>query len=104
MASMPNIRPLSPELALKASDELNEIPDRIQADLDALRTWLRQSPHISACTDDQFLVAFFRGYKHRIEVVKEKLDLFYTVRSALPEFIRHRDPFEAKTRDIIKLG
>jgi hypothetical protein len=101
---MPEIRPLSKELAKRAADELNESPNRIQADLDALRTWLRQSPHISACTDDQFLVAFLRGCEHRMELVKEKLDLFYTVRSALPQLIRNRDPFEAKTLEILRLG
>jgi hypothetical protein len=101
---MPNIRPLCKELTQKAADELNEIPDRIQADLDALRTWLGQSPHISACMDDQFLVAFLRGCEHRMELVKEKLDLFYTVRTALPQLVRNRDPFEAKTREILGLG
>jgi hypothetical protein len=101
---MPDIRPLSQELSKKAADELNETPDRLQANLDTLRTWLRQSPHISACTDDQFLVTFLRGYKHRIELVKEKLDLFYTIRSALPQLVQNRDPFEAKTREILRLG
>lgn len=58
---MPNIRPLSKELQLKAESELNEIPDRIEADLEIFRTWIKKSPHLNArLDDDQFLIVFLR--------------------------------------------
>ncbi|XP_058464609.1 retinol-binding protein pinta-like [Malaya genurostris] len=101
---MPNIRPLSPELAKKAREELNEVPERIDSDLAALRTWLAKSPHIKSRDDDQFLVTFLRGGKYSLERAKEKLDMFYTVRSALPEMLKNRDPFEENMAAILRSG
>ncbi|GAB0090859.1 hypothetical protein DMENIID0001_056270 [Sergentomyia squamirostris] len=53
---MANIRPLSEHLALKAQTELNEVPEKIEEDLNVLKTWIGKQPHLRARTDDQFLV------------------------------------------------
>lgn len=58
-----NVRPLTSELAILAADELNETPVRLQSDLNALKEWIKQSPHLIVRTDDQFLVTFLRGCK-----------------------------------------
>jgi hypothetical protein len=102
--TMPEIRPLSTSLAKKAVVELNESPERMEADLQAIREWLKKCPHIKSRTDDQFLVAFLRGCKYSLEKVKEKLDMYYTVRTAIPELMANRDPLDARTLSIIKLG
>lgn len=60
---MPNIRPLSDALAKRAVEELNEVPERIQTDLEAFRQWILKSPHLKARTDDQFLIVFLRYHK-----------------------------------------
>ncbi|XP_055530861.1 alpha-tocopherol transfer protein-like [Wyeomyia smithii] len=101
---MPNIRPLCPELAKKAREELNEIPERIDEDLAALRAWLAKSPHIKARDEDQFLLTFLRGGKHSLERAKEKLDMYYTVRTALPELMKNRDPFDEKMAELLRQG
>ncbi|XP_063702308.1 LOW QUALITY PROTEIN: alpha-tocopherol transfer protein-like [Culicoides brevitarsis] len=101
---MLNIRPLPPGLAKKAVEELNEDPSRIPKDLEAIRQWLAKSPHIKARTDDQFLLAFLRGCKYSLERVKEKLDLFYSIRRAIPEVFAEREPSSARMREIMKLG
>uniref|UniRef100_A0A1B0DFH3 CRAL-TRIO domain-containing protein n=1 Tax=Phlebotomus papatasi TaxID=29031 RepID=A0A1B0DFH3_PHLPP len=101
---MPNIRPISSDLAKVAKEELNEVPERISDDLEALREWIRKQPHLRARTDDQFLVTFFRGCKWSLERTKQKLDTFYTVRTALPDLISHRDPLEKRTLDVIRMG
>ncbi|XP_053684682.1 alpha-tocopherol transfer protein-like [Sabethes cyaneus] len=101
---MPNIRPLCSELEKKARDELNEIPERIDEDLAALRAWLAKSPHIKARDDDQFLLTFLRGAKHSLERAKEKLDMYYTVRTALPELLKNRDPFDEKMACLLRSG
>ncbi|XP_053684681.1 retinol-binding protein pinta-like [Sabethes cyaneus] len=101
---MPDIRPICPELARKARDELHEVPERLDDDIAALRAWLAKCPHIKSRTDDQFLVTFLRGSKYSLERAKEKLDLYYSVRSALPELMRNRDPFEPKMATLMRLG
>jgi hypothetical protein len=101
---MPNIRPLSTALAEIAANELNEVSERIDADLAGIREWLLKTPHIYARTDDQFLVAFLRGCKYSVEKVKEKLDLHYTVRQIVPELVKHRDPYDPMTAGLLNLG
>ena len=101
---MPEIRTLSISLAKLAADELNENPERTQSDIDGLRNWINQSPHLNSRTDDQFLVAFLRGCKFSLEKAKQKLDLFYTVRTHAPELIRNRDPMNNHVIEMIRLG
>ncbi|XP_064076633.1 uncharacterized protein LOC135194772 [Vanessa tameamea] len=88
-----NIRPLSPELAEKARLELNEDPNRIASDLQHIKDWLSKQPHLRACTDDQWLVAFLRGCKYSLERTKEKLDLYYSLYGLAPEIytVQHND-------------
>lgn len=87
---MSNIRVLSPELAKIAINELNEKPDKVQSEIDSLKEWIRKTPHLNARTDDQFLLTFLRGCKHSIEKTKQKLDLFYTSRTFMPELMLNR--------------
>lgn len=101
---MPEIRTLTIGLAKLAADELNEEPERIQSDIDALRSWITRTPHLKSRTDDQFLVAFLRGCKYSLEKAKQKLDLFYTVRTHAPELIKNRDPMDDHSLGMIRLG
>ncbi|GAB0099040.1 alpha-tocopherol transfer protein-like [Sergentomyia squamirostris] len=101
---MANIRPLSVELAKLAREELNEVPESVQQDLEALREWIRKQLHLRCRTDDQFLVTFLRGCKWSLERTKQKLDTFYTVRTSLPDLIAHRDPTDKRTLEVIRMG
>lgn len=101
---MVNIRPLDPELQKKAINELNEDPERIQKDLDALKEWIKKSPHIKCRDDDQFLVNFLRGCKYSLERVKQKFDLYHTLKTHVPELTRNRDPTNEKVLSAIRQG
>ncbi|XP_037042023.1 alpha-tocopherol transfer protein-like [Bradysia coprophila] len=98
------IRQLSSELANVAKTELNENPAKIAEDIEYLRKWLQMQPHIISRTDDQFLVSFLRGCKYSYEKSKEKLDMYFTVRSAIPEFFYDRDPTYANLTEAIRRG
>ena len=100
----PDIRPLSKDLAIKAQQELNENPNRIVDDLAAIKSWLSKQDYINARTDDQFLIAFLRGCKYSLERAKEKIDTYYTVRTAIPEFFLQRDPTSTKLQEVMTLG
>lgn len=101
---MLNVRKLSDELQKVACDELNEVPDRMQADVDALRSWLQQATHIKSRDDDQFLVTFLRGCKYSLEKAKKKIEMYYTARTITPEFFANRDPTDKFLGEIIDLG
>lgn len=98
------MRPLSPELAEKAQRELNELPSRLADDVQALKEWIAKQPHLNARTDDQFLVSFLRGAKHSLERAKEKLDLFYTIRTSMPGIWTNEDPTSARNLELIRMG
>ncbi|XP_026326255.1 alpha-tocopherol transfer protein-like [Hyposmocoma kahamanoa] len=97
------VRPVPPILAEKAKNELNEDPNRLKNDLQSLKDWIAKQPHLRARTDDQWLLAFLRGCKFSLERTKEKIDLYYSCRSAAPDFyrIKHTDP---KFNEILELG
>ncbi|XP_013200524.2 uncharacterized protein LOC106143093 [Amyelois transitella] len=97
------IRALSPELAEKARIELNEDPKKVKDDIQHLKEWCAKQPHLRARIDDQWLLVFLRGCKFSLERAKKKIDLYYTFRSAAPEFfvIKHNHP---KFLEVLNLG
>ncbi|XP_030565682.1 alpha-tocopherol transfer protein-like [Drosophila novamexicana] len=101
---MPQIRPLSASLQRTAIEELNEVPERLDADIAALRTWIEQQPHMRARRDDQFLVAFLRGCKFSLEKAKSKLDRYYTLRTQFPDFYTIRDVDSERIHELLRLG
>jgi len=99
-----SIRPLNSSLQAIAKDQLFEEPDKIQESLEILKEWIKKSPHLRVRTNDQFLIVFLRGCKYSMERAKQKLDMFYTTRTHIPELFRNRDPLNPITLNIIKLG
>lgn len=101
---MYKLRPLSEHLQRVAIEELNEDPKRIESDIEALKTWIEQQPHLRARTDEQFLLAFLRGCKFSLEKAKSKIDKFYMFKSKYPELFTLSDFDDPKIGEIIKLG
>ncbi|KAH8238835.1 hypothetical protein KR038_004224, partial [Drosophila bunnanda] len=103
--AMSSVRPLKPALQAIAIKELNEVPSRVPQDIEALKDWVLKQPHLQACTDDQFLLAFLRGTKFSLERAKEKFDRFYSLQSSIPEVFNERrlatDPL---VLDILRMG
>lgn len=99
-----DIRPLDPSLEKVAREELNEDPAKMEECVASLRDWIEKSPHLRARTDDQFLVTFLRATKYSLEKAKHKIDMFYTLRTHIPELMLDRDPYDEKLHGIIKLG
>jgi len=85
---------LSPEeLVMEAKKEVGEDETRLQEDLQALRSWLKKSPHLKeARQDDAKLLQFLRGCKFSLERTKEKLDLYNSCRASLPDWFEPWDP------------
>lgn len=101
---MSAVRPLNSSLQAVAREQLHEEPDALRENLDIFKEWIKKSAHLRTRTDDQFLIAFLRGCKYSLEMSKKKLDMFYTLRTHIPEMISDRDPLNEKLQQIIKLG
>lgn len=55
------------------------------------------------CTDDQRLKTFLRGCKFSLEKVKKKLDMYYTMRNAVPEFFANRDVSKPELKSLFDI-
>lgn len=125
-----SIRPLSPELQEIAISQLNEDPKRIEADIAAIKEWLKKQPHLKCrqgklnnlyvainknfkkltsvfiiiSLDDQYLLTYLRGCKFSLERVKEKIDNYLTFKTLLPEFFQDRDLLKPELKEILDLG
>lgn len=95
---------MSPDLQEKARKELGEDPDRRKEDIEAIRKWLKKQPHINARLDDWNILRFLRGCKFSLERTKEKMDMFYTCKTAVPEWFVNRDPDIPKMRELLEMG
>jgi hypothetical protein len=85
---MLDIRPLNEELQRVAREQLNEIPEEIENTMVRFKEWIRKAPHLKARVNDQFLIAFLRTSKYDLEKAQKHLDIFYTLRSKIPELMR----------------
>ncbi|XP_047544420.1 clavesin-2-like [Vanessa atalanta] len=97
------VRPLPPALAEKARLELNENPKVLEESIRHLKQWISTQPHLRVRTDDQWLAAFLRGCKFRLDQTKIKLDLYFSIRSTAP-YLYSVKYYEPKVMDIINTG
>jgi len=95
---------LSEELLEKAKKELNEDPARREDDIEALRQWMLKQRYINGRTDDVFLLKFLRNCKFSIERAKEKIDNYYTMKTAIPEWYSGTDINDPMLLDVLRAG
>ena len=124
---------LSPEILERAAKDLNEDAHLRNQSVTALREWLKKQPHLSSIptgeekfklfpqrrsfssndvalglinlsVDSIFLLNYLRGCKYSLEKAKQKIDLAFTLRNALPEFFSGWDPMQPEMQEALKLG
>ncbi len=54
--------------------------------------------------DDKHILSFLRGCKFSLERTKEKFDMYYSVRSACPEWFTDWDPADPMVREFLDVG
>lgn len=97
---MTNLKTLPEELQKVAENDLNEVTNRMAKDLEALRIWIEQQPHLNARLDEQFLIQYLRGCKYNFDKATKKIDLFFTLKSKYPEFANVTDVNDKKFKEI----
>ncbi|CAG9559146.1 unnamed protein product [Danaus chrysippus] len=92
----------SGELSKKIREELKEDPATRDRDLAAIKDWLRKQPHLPDEWEDMPLLTFLRGSSFSLEKCKRKLDMYFTMRAACPEFFTNRDATSPALREVLK--
>ncbi|XP_066591221.1 alpha-tocopherol transfer protein-like [Prorops nasuta] len=102
MAKMLLIQP-NEEMSKQIRVELNENIATRDKDLEMIKEWLAKQPHLPPYDDDARLMTFLRGCKFSLEKCKRKLDMYFTMRNAVPEFFANRDITRPELRDVANL-
>ncbi|KAF5293981.1 hypothetical protein FQR65_LT10952 [Abscondita terminalis] len=100
--TMSKISELPNEIHIMAKNELNAVPEQVEQDISYIREWLLKQPHINARTDDHSILIFLRACKFSLEKTKNKLELFYTVKTAFSDTFANRDPLDYKIEYFFK--
>ncbi|CAB3245876.1 unnamed protein product [Arctia plantaginis] len=83
---------------------LKEDPTLIKKDLAIIKDWLKKQPHLPNEWEDTCLISFLRGCDFSIERCKRKLDMYFTVRAACPEFFTNRDITRPELMELMNKG
>uniref|UniRef100_A0A2S2NXC1 Clavesin-2 n=1 Tax=Schizaphis graminum TaxID=13262 RepID=A0A2S2NXC1_SCHGA len=84
--------------------ELNEDVSTREKDLEHIKEWLRLQPHLPQFQDDARIMTFLRGCKFSLEKTKRKLDMYFTMRAAVPEFFSKRDPTLPEIKEVMRVA
>ncbi|XP_050353390.1 alpha-tocopherol transfer protein-like [Nymphalis io] len=90
------------ELSKEIRIELKEDITTRDRDLAAIKEWLRKEPHLPNEWEDNPLMTFLRGSSFSLEKCKRKLDMYFTMRAACPEFFTNRDASSPALKEILK--
>ncbi|CAH0388172.1 unnamed protein product [Bemisia tabaci] len=95
----------TPEMQTRIRVELNEDVSTRQKDLEHIKEWLDRQPHLPSSHDydDGRIMTFLRGCKFSLEKTKRKLDMYFTMRTAVPEFFGNRDPEKDEIKEVMKI-
>ncbi|XP_015592932.1 alpha-tocopherol transfer protein-like [Cephus cinctus] len=91
------------EMSQQIRIELNEDPATRDRDLEIIKEWLSKQSHLPPFDDDQRLTTFLRGCKFSLEKCKKKLDMYFTMRAAVPEFFSNRDITRPELKEITSI-
>ncbi|XP_063235065.1 alpha-tocopherol transfer protein-like [Bacillus rossius redtenbacheri] len=87
----------SPATQRRMRQQVSSEPQGVAEDILHLSAWLARQPHLPP-VDDLLLDRFLYNCKYSLSRCKSVLDMYYTVRTAVPEFFKHRDATEDSIR------
>ncbi|KAG5880151.1 hypothetical protein JTB14_003575 [Gonioctena quinquepunctata] len=93
-----------PELQIEIRKELNEDVNTRDSDVDHMKEWLLKQPHLPDTWDEHRILTFLRGCKFSLEKCKRKLDMYFTMRTAVPEIFTNRDITRPELKLVVDLG
>jgi len=93
------------ELQTIAREVFKETPEKMAEDIEEMREFIKSTPHLkNVRKDDFFLQMFLRGCNYNLALSKEKLDMYFTVRSLLPAWFDNWNPEQEQLNNIFSAG
>lgn len=87
---------------VRAATGVNE--NRIKEAVNILKNWVKLQPHLPHDYDEGRLERRYMWCKASMERTKSSLDMYYTLRNAVPDILSNRDPFSPWFSQITSLS
>ncbi|KAH0815866.1 hypothetical protein MTP99_017921 [Tenebrio molitor] len=76
----------------KTYEEFNKTQESVSEDVQIIRKWLQTQPHLPEIMNDIAISKFLLLNKFSIENTKQKIDMYYTIRSLIPDMYDQCNP------------
>jgi hypothetical protein len=97
-----NIFHVEEETRLKTYKLFEKTELTVNEDAVIIKEWLETQPHLPEILDDVRIKYFLLRNKFSIEKTKQKIDMYYTVRSLIPDFFDNMNPKSSIMQDVSK--
>ncbi|KAI8434331.1 hypothetical protein MSG28_012403 [Choristoneura fumiferana] len=78
-------------------------PEELQKDLEQLKGWVAQQPHMPKDMDDKLLRRFLHSCYYDMGKAQKAMETFSSLRASSPELFKNRDPLSAETQHFLKI-
>ncbi|XP_018564497.1 alpha-tocopherol transfer protein-like [Anoplophora glabripennis] len=76
----------------------------VKKDIAIILEWFKTQPHLPEVPDDAMIENFLVTNKFSIERTKQKLDMYYTIRTLMPEIYENSNPKSPRMQNIDSMG
>ncbi|KAG5894743.1 hypothetical protein JTB14_006162 [Gonioctena quinquepunctata] len=80
----------------KGLEAFNKTSENLKEDIRILREWAERQPHLPEIPGDHMIAASLIMNKFSIENTKQKIDMYYTMRSIYPDFFENKHPLSPR--------
>ncbi|XP_023013369.1 retinol-binding protein pinta [Leptinotarsa decemlineata] len=76
----------------KGLKQYNKTENDLKQDIQIIKKWVESQPHLPEVPDDNMLTCFLMINQFSIENTKERIDMYYSMRSLFPDFFDNKHP------------
>ncbi|XP_074030263.1 retinol-binding protein pinta isoform X2 [Leptinotarsa decemlineata] len=70
----------------------NKTEEDLKENIMIVKKWVKTQPHLPEMPDDHTITSFLIMNKFSVENVKQKIDMYYTMRSLYPDYFENKHP------------
>ncbi|XP_063917461.1 retinol-binding protein pinta-like [Zophobas morio] len=91
---------VSEDAKKKVYETFGRNEEMVEDDVHIIKTWIKTQPHLPELMEDVKIKNFLNLSKFSIEKTKEKIDMYYTIRSVIPELFESSNPKLEVTKNL----